>query len=47
MAVRRGLGLVGGVARRFAPSQAYRQAVGALQQWAEDPGLLAGPAGGW
>ncbi len=42
MVVRRGLGLVGGVASRLVPSRAYRQAAGALQQWAEDPGLMAG-----
>jgi hypothetical protein len=42
MVVRRGLGLIGSVASRLAPSRAYRQAAGTLQEWAEDPGLMAG-----
>ena len=41
MAVRGALGLLGSVASRFAPSRGYRQAARALQEWAEDPGLMA------
>jgi hypothetical protein len=40
--VRQGLGLAGGVARLLAPSRSYQRAVSALQQWAQDPGLMAG-----